>query len=273
MKKSLVTLVIIGVVATAGAILYLNRQQAPPAAPVAESAPKQAEPAPPETSVVPKPEPPRTASENATETMQVPGANPTAGDLKPATPPVLHSKAVDTLISAQTGFSDRQALLRQLKKSGELDAAIAELKQRAAEVPNDAGISTALGEAIMNKFPVQDFNAAATLGLQIDQSFDAALKLDPTSWEAQFFKADAMSYWPDVAGNKGPEIIQRLSSLIDQQEKMTPQPEFARTYVLLGDQYQKAGQSAYAQSTWQLGLAKFPNDPALQKRVNNPPAQ
>jgi tetratricopeptide (TPR) repeat protein len=273
MKTFIITLAIICVAVTAGTIGYLNRSKTPPpSAPVAESSPGQTEPTPPET-VVPKPEPPRMASENAAGTAPVSLAHSILDDAKPATTSLPHSRAVDTLVSAQTGFSDRQALLKKLKNSGELDAAIAELKQRAAEVPNDAGISTALGEAIMNKFPVQDFNEAATLGLQIDQSFDAALKLDPANWEAQFFKADAMSYWPDVAGNKGPEIIQRLSSLIDQQEKMTPQPEFARTYVLLGDQYQKAGQSAYAQSTWQLGLAKFPNDSSLRKRVNNPPAQ
>ncbi len=212
-------------------------------------------------------------SGKAGEPAPISAANSILDDAKPATASLPHSRAVDTLVSAQTSFSDRQALLKKLKNSGELDAAIAELKQRTADNPNDPGIPTALGEAIMNKFPVKDFNEAAMLGLQIDQSFDAALKLDPANWEAQFYKADSMSYWPDVAGNKGPELIQRLSGLIDQQEKMTPQPQFARTYVLLGDQYQKAGQSTYAQSTWQLGLAKFPNDSALQKRVNNSPAQ
>jgi hypothetical protein len=41
----------------------------------------------------------------------------------------------------------------------------------------------------------------------------------------------------------------------------------------LGDQYQKAGQTAKAQSTWQLGLTKFPNDPGLQGRLGDPPNQ
>ena len=81
-----------------------------------------------------------------------------------------------------------------------------------------------------------------------------------------------MSYWPSETG-KGPELIQRLSSLVSQQETLPSQPQFAQTYLLLGDQYQKAGQAANAPSTWQLGLAKFPNDPALQGRLAGPPNQ
>ncbi|MEI9961651.1 MAG: hypothetical protein WDM76_11120 [Limisphaerales bacterium] len=40
--------------------------------------------------------------------------------------------------------------------------------------------------------------------------------------------------------NKGPEVIQQLSSLIDQQETMTSQPEFAQTYVVLGTNIKKS---------------------------------
>jgi tetratricopeptide (TPR) repeat protein len=107
------------------------------------------------------------------------------------------------------------------------------------------------------------------LAMQADQSFDAALKIDPSNWEAQFVKASALAGWP-VGLNKGPEVIQQLSSLIDQQETMTPQPQFAQAYVLLGDQYQKAGHLDYAHATWQLGAQKYPNDPTLQKRISNP---
>lgn len=222
-----------------------------------------------ETVVVPKPEPTQMISRQADEPVPVPVAGPVSSDLKPDRVDAALSQAVDTLISPFASFSDRRALWQKLKEAGELDQVLAELKRRAVDNPGDPEIPTALGVGLMNKFPVRDFKEAAMLGLQIDQNFDAALKLDPANWEAQYEKAHAMSYWPDVAGNKGPEIIQRLSSLIDQQEKMTSQPEFAKTYVILGDQYQKAGQSTYAQSTWQLGLARFPNDSALQKRIHN----
>jgi hypothetical protein len=60
-----------------------------------------------------------------------------------------------------------------------------------------------------------------------------------------------------TGGNKSKR---QLSNLIDQQEAMPPQPQFAQTYVLLGDQYKKTGQPDYAVQTWRLGLAKFPAD-------------
>jgi hypothetical protein len=51
---------------------------------------------------------------------------------------------------------------------------------------------------------------------------------------------------------------------------MPSQPQFAQTYVLLGDQYKKAGQPDYAVQTWKLGLAKFPADSTLQGRITHP---
>ena len=76
-----------------------------------------------------------------------------------------------------------------------------------------------------------------------------------------------MYYWP-ANPQVDNQVVQNLSSLIDQQETMSPQPEFAQTYVVLGNEYQKIGQPDKAQATWQLGLSKFPNDPTLQKKIN-----
>jgi hypothetical protein len=267
MKTFIVILAIICVAATAGTILYLNCHKTPPTpAPVAESSPKQAGQTQVETIAIPSQEQPRIVSDKANEPTPVPVTNSNSDDSKPATASTHHSKAVDTLVSTQTSFSDKWTLLRQLKKAGELDAAITELKQRVADAPNDAEIQTVLGEALMGKFPIRDYNEAAMVGLQINQAFDAALKLDPANWEAQYSRADALSGWPPQM-NTGPEVIQQLSSLIDQQETMTPQPQFANTYALLGDEYQKLGQPDKAQATWALGLVKFPNDPALQKKI------
>jgi hypothetical protein len=44
-------------------------------------------------------------------------------------------------------------------------------------------------------------------------------------------KAKSLFCTPTLV-NTGPEVIQQLSSLIDQQETMTPQPQFGRTYAL-----------------------------------------
>jgi cytochrome c-type biogenesis protein CcmH/NrfG len=173
-------------------------------------------------------------------------------------------------VSPQTSFQQRQAAWKQLRDAGELDEVLATLKQGAANNPTSAEHARALGEAYVYKLQtLQDFHEVSILALQADQSFNTALSLDPANWEARFFKAASLSRWP-AEMNKGPEVIQQLSSLIDQQEAMSLQPQFVQTYALLGDQYKKAGQPDYAVQTWRLGLAKFPGDSTLQGRIAHP---
>jgi tetratricopeptide (TPR) repeat protein len=271
MKKLAIGLMIVSGVAVGGAMLYLKSSkpalpQAAAVAPIEITAhtpepETQSEPAPLVKAIVREASPAHSA--------RPADAAAYSASSEPAIPATPHQREVDVLISAETGYSSRNALLRQLKKSGDLDAVIDELRKRAADNPNDAWAFTAIGESLMAKFPIQDYNEMAMLGLQINRSFDAALKLDPSNWEAQFSKAYALAGWPPQM-NTGPEVIRRLSSLIDQQETMTPQAQFAQTYLVLGNQYQKAGQNDYAQATWRMGLEKFPGDAALRKKVSNP---
>jgi len=187
-----------------------------------------------------------------------------------STPHTAFRQAIDILVSPQTSFQQRQAAWKQLRDAGQLDQALATLKQGAADNPSSAEYPTALGEAYVYKLQtIRDFHEVSILALQADQSFNTALGIEPTNWEAKFFKAAALSRWPPEM-NKGPEVIQQFSNLIDQQEAMPPQPQFAQTYLLLGDQYRKTGQHDYAVQTWRLGLAKFPGDSALQGRIAHP---
>jgi tetratricopeptide (TPR) repeat protein len=186
------------------------------------------------------------------------------------------SRPIDALVSSRSSYQEKQAAWKQLQDAGRLDQTIAALKAGMANHPNDPAYPAELGVAYIHKLMTMhasgNYNEMATLGLQADQSFDAALKLDPSNWEAQYYKAASLAYWPPEM-NKGPEVIQRLSSLIDQQEAMPSQPQFAQIYVLLGEQYQKAGQPDHAIQVWRRGGAKFPGDPALQQKINNPPAR
>ena len=264
MKKSIVIFVALcGVIACA--VVFLNRQAPSPAA-----AGPAIEPAPPVRSFteanpadVPRTEMPPVVSDQTA----VSSAKPVPVDVKPDGTVTELSRTVDELLPGKTRFGDRYAMWQKVKSAGELDQVVAELKRRAAANPNDPAIPTALGEALMNKFPLADPDESAMNGMLMDQSFNRALKLDPANWEAQFFKASELTYWP-AEFNKGPEAIQRFSALIDQQETMPAQPEFAQTYALLGDYYQKTGLADKAAATWQLGLTKFPGDPTLLKKIS-----
>jgi tetratricopeptide (TPR) repeat protein len=202
---------------------------------------------------------------------------PAPPDVKPDPAVTAVANAIDTLTSPQTSFGERRALLEQLRKAGEIDEVIAGLKELAADNPGDALTPIALGEAELAKIRSVleaggDKSDIPILGMQADQNFNQALKIDPTSWEAQFEKAAAMAHWPPGL-DKGPEVIERLSSLVTQQETMPSKPEFVRTYILLGQQYQAAGQTDQAIHTWQQGAAKFPSNPTLQKYLARATAQ
>ena len=270
MKRLISAVVCVGVIG--GAILYLNRQKSGPIAPAepkAEAAPTRTPEDTPSAKAVAVQQTEPRVSATAANPNQAPPVSPILNEVKPdnSTNSTPFRQAIATLVSPQSSFQQRQAAWKQLRDAGELDNALATLKQGAADNPASAEYSTALGEAYVYKLQtIRDFHEVSILALQADQSFDAALGLDPANWEAQFFKAAALSRWPPEM-NKGPEVIQQLSKLIDQQEAMPPQPQFAQAYVLLGDQYKKADQPDYAAQTWRLGLAKFPGDSTLQGRI------
>lgn len=270
--KTSVILFIVACGAIAGAIVLLNHTKTPPApAPVAEAAPKPAEP-PPENVSIPKPEAPEPHPINTVQAAPVTIATPFVTETNATASTNAISKAVDALLNAKNGL-EKHNLFQQLAQSGQLDAAIAELKQRAAADPTNPEIPTTVGEALLNKVKAMhdagntDPTDMGILALQADQSFNSALKIDPQNWEAQFVKASSMFYWPANEQRDG-EVVQRLSSLIDQQEGKPSQPEFAQPYIVLGNEYDKIGKHAEAIATWTIGAQKFPADPTLQKKVS-----
>jgi hypothetical protein len=276
MKPSIIIAIILSAAVAGGVIFFCSRPASSPvpAKPVAASiTARAAAAAPPVIVAEPKP----TKPQNLDDSRPVPATPEVSNEVKPAvsTNSTPFSRAMDILLSAQSSFQEKQAAWKQLRAAGELDQAIAALKTGMADNPNDAQIPVELGVGYMNKLTAVreqggDYNDIAVLALQADQSFNSALKIDPANWDAQFCKAAALSGWPPEM-NKGPEVIQQLSNLIDQQETMPPQPQFAQTYVLLGDQYQKAGQPDYAVQTWKLGAARFPGDATLQKKISGAP--
>ena len=276
MKRLILAAVSVGVIG--GATLYWNRQKTAsvsPAETMAEAAPSRTPEDTQSAKVVAmqqsEPQVPAVPADSNQPPLASPISNePEVDNDANSSAPTAFRQAIAILVSPQSSFQQRQAAWKQLRDAGELDQAIATLKQGTTNNPSSAQYPTALGEAYVYKLQtIRDFHEVAILALQADQSFNAALGLDPANWEAQFFKAVSLSRWPPGM-NKGPEVIQQLSNLIDQQEAMPPQPQFARTYVSLGDQYKKAGQPDYAVQTWRLGLAKFPGDLTLQERIAHP---
>jgi hypothetical protein len=265
MKTLVMTLLIVCGALVAGAIVYLDFQKAPPAPkPVAEALARQPVEASP-TDNVPVPPPPQPVAP-APVTVAATPAPPVATEV-PENP--IHAR-VKELLSAKS-WPDKQKAFDALRKSGQWEAAIADLKQMATENPNDPHIPTTIGEAELNeagaiKKDGGDYDQMGILAMQADQEFNSALQIDPKNWEAQFVKASMMYYWP-ANPQFDNQVVQNLSGLIDQQETMPQNAAFAQTYVVLGNEYQKIGQPDKAISTWQLGAQEYPSDPTLQKKL------
>jgi hypothetical protein len=179
------------------------------------------------------------------------------------------TRIVDTLLSTQASYAQKRAAWNQLREGGHLDEAIAELQQRFTNNPNDADCSAVLGHADLLKCALStDVREQGILAMQADKLFDTALNLDPQNWDARFNKAVALSYWPASMG-KADEVIDHFNTLIKQQEAQPQQPQFADSYMWLGDQYKKAGQMGDARSVWQRGAYLFPEDQKLADRLGS----
>ena len=260
----------LGCALVAGAIVYVNRSKPAPPPTVATTDNSTARAA-----LVPVATAPPATVPTLPATTNPPAPAPDTTTPVPAKSEadIAFGKLMDKLISTYISGADKHALFEQLRKDHQLDQAIAALQQRAAADPTNPEIPTTIGEAMLNKLRDlhdsgdTDTSDLGILAMQADQNFNAALKIDPSNYEAQLVKSISMTYWP-ADPTRDAQVVQTLTGLIDQQESMTPDPGFAQTYIYLGNEYQKIGQPDKAAATWQLGLAKFPNDPTLQQKLN-----
>jgi len=261
------TLMILSTVA--GLAYHFNRPKAPPV-PAAEPA-VEAAPAPPEE--VGSEPPPVHVRQELSGQPSTPPVAPVRD--KEATAPIPGAKleqamlnpTIDLLVSSQTGYGQKQATWRQLRESGNLDPVIGELERKMTSDPSNADCAAALGQAYWQKAgTIKDVREQAIFAMQADRLFDTALSLDSANWEARFTKAVGLTYWPPTL-NKGDEAIQQFLALIQQQENQSPQPEFAETYVRLGDQYQKGGHGDDARAVWERGATLFPSHEGLKTKL------
>ena len=164
-------------------------------------------------------------------------------------------------------WEDRRKKWSEIAKAGLLDEVLALYEKQAADNPNDTKAQTALGNAYLNKlFNSPQGPEAGVWGTKADKAFDRALALDDHNWEARYVKAVSLSNWPAFLG-KQPEAIANLETLVQQQSQGELRPEYAQTYLILGNLYKQTGKSDQALAMWQQGLALFPGNAEFQKQI------
>ncbi len=178
--------------------------------------------------------------------------------------------AVAALLDPNLDAAARTALWQKVREAGLLDEVLAVYEARAKANPNDPSVQVELGEAYLQKiFEVGSGPLAGVWANKADGAFDAALALDDHNWEARFTKAVSLSFWPPIFG-KQPEAISHLKTLLSQQAGQPKSPQYAQTYLMLGNLYAQQGNSAEATSMWKQGLSEYPNDAALLEKTGTP---
>jgi predicted negative regulator of RcsB-dependent stress response len=176
-------------------------------------------------------------------------------------------QSMDTLLSPASTHEQRQAAWKQLMDAGQLDQAVAQLQQLMAANPRSSQYPGDLGEAYLKECTLtKDVREQGILALNADELFDTSLNLDPSNWESRYTKAVALSYWP-ANMNKGQDVVDNLMNLIQQQQNLPPQTQYALPYLRLGDFYQKTGDTSSALNAWQQGAALFPANEDLKSRL------
>ncbi len=272
MKAFVITVLVVCCAVIAGDIVYLHRQNGSSIPKPEGEAPatQPTEPAPSENAAPPSPQAQLVVAQ-APAAPQPAVITPSPGSQPSVESPTNAIRAMsEALLSAKSGL-EKQAIFDELRTNGNLEAVTADLKQLAVQNPTDPEIPTTLGEADINE--IRALKAAGgsddqigVLALQADQAFDAALQIDPNNWEAQFVKYSTLFYWPANPQTDN-QAVQGLTSLIDQQQNMPSSPQFAQTYVMLGNEYQKIGQPDKALATWELGAQEYPADSTLQQKI------
>ena len=281
MKTQTLVVAVVGIGLVGALSFYAGRSRGRPPSPVNEavqsSAGSGATEAPAATT--PSPNSPRPSprlnrsaftAENSSPTVPTPETAATPAEIKKPVS-VGFTLTLDTLVNPQATFEQRQSAWKQLREAGKLDQTITELEQRATTNTTVAAYPAALGQAYLFKAgTIQDVREQGILGLKADQAFEDALKVDANNWDARFWKANAMSYWPSQM-NKGREVAEQFVELIKQQEAQAPQPHFAQTYAVLGDIYKKWGYADYSKQVWQRGAGLFPQDTPLKEKLVRAP--
>ena len=183
--------------------------------------------------------------------------------------PMSVDDALALLAAAGDDWDDGEAAWKRIADAGMLDEVIDRLKEMAEADPYDPDLQLALGVAYLQKTQAAGNGPeAGQWAMAADRSFDAALALDETNWDARFTKAVSLSFWPPIFGKQS-EAIKQFEILTAQQRNGPTLPQHSQTYLMLGNLYQQSGQADKALATWQAGLELFPGMQDLLTQIEN----
>lgn len=172
-------------------------------------------------------------------------------------------EALARIDASAKDFDSLVAAWKEIEEAGHGDAVIAQFENGAKAAPGDADAQFHYGSILLVALQNKPTTMQGEYAMKADAAFDRALENDEQHWGARFSKATSLSFWPKITG-KQTEAMKHFEVLMSQQEAGQTKPEFAQTYLFLGNMYQDNGQGDKAKEVFERGLRYFPNDAGLK---------
>ncbi|HHI67936.1 MAG TPA: tetratricopeptide repeat protein [Planctomycetes bacterium] len=183
-----------------------------------------------------------------------------------ASDPVLEA-ALGQVLKEGLSLEERARLWDDLARRGLLEEVVRALEEKAGERPDDLKILLLLGEGARRMAALAAGGPEREDWIEMaDQAYERALGRNPDNWEARFGRAALLASTPAGPGRRV-DGENRLKELIRWQEEKTSKQVFSKTYLLLGDLYAREGNREEARKIWERGLARFPENEELRKRL------
>lgn len=206
----------------------------------------------------------------------VPAGDEDAAIAKSAAGKTTKNPAVDTdalvlqLVDPLTSHQKGEALWAEIVEKGLVDEVIAKLEERAEADPSNPDLQVDLAAGYLQKlFASKNPIEQGGWAMKMDQCYDKALTSNKEHWEARFSKAVSYSFWPAITG-KPQESVKQFEMLRAQQEASgQSRPEYAETYVLLGNLYKQQGKLDQAKAAYDKGLSLFPQHESLKAQAGS----
>jgi tetratricopeptide (TPR) repeat protein len=207
--------------------------------------------------------------EAAAAAVEKDGAARGAGAASKPAKPLTAAEVMRRLAEDDLSDMETEQLWHDAITAGLMDEIIKAYEKRVKADPNNPDLQTELAEAYINKITeVGNGPMAGVYGMKADKAYDAALAADPEHWDARFGKAIALSFWPPALGKQG-EAIKQFETLLEKQARQASRPEFAHTFLFLGNMYAQQGKTDLAIATWKKGLVAFPDHSDLTNQISN----
>ncbi|CAN5876609.1 hypothetical protein BH23GEM9_BH23GEM9_08160 [soil metagenome] len=181
--------------------------------------------------------------------------------------------------SAQTpGLADAQKALESCAAGGGIpkeelkpraDAAEATFRALRRTDPADPDVRIGLAQVLLRcQLPHATVTGIMSLIGEAEAELKSVLAEHSEHWNARYSLAMLLKNMPAMLG-RGADAVREFERLIAQQGHRNDEPHYVLPFMQLGDLHHEAGRGSAAVEIWRRGLALFPSQPELTKRLES----